>query len=141
MFKTLLLAVDINDPGGSSRCVTAAKTMATSFGADLHVVNVVPDSGMAIVAASLGADHSEQAVSAATQALMEWSETAFPDLKAGNRHVTQGTVYDQILKVAGKIGADAIVVGAHRPELKDYLIGPNAARIARHAAQSVFVVR
>ncbi|MEO0863555.1 MAG: universal stress protein, partial [Pseudomonadota bacterium] len=36
---------------------------------------------------------------------------------------------------------DAIFVGAHRPELKDYLIGPNAARVARHAQQSVFVVR
>jgi universal stress protein F len=52
-----------------------------------------------------------------------------------------GTVYDQIIKTANALSVDCIIVGAHGPSLKDYLIGPNAARVARHAAQSVFVVR
>ena len=56
-------------------------------------------------------------------------------------HVSEGTVYDQIIRVSHALNIDAIIVGAHRPELKDYLIGPNAARVARHAPQSVFVVR
>jgi nucleotide-binding universal stress UspA family protein len=33
------------------------------------------------------------------------------------------------------------VVGAHRQDLKDYLLGPNAARVVRHADCSVYVVR
>ena len=44
-------------------------------------------------------------------------------------------------RAANRLGCDLIVVGAHRPELGDYLLGPNAARIVRHADQSVFVVR
>jgi len=34
-----------------------------------------------------------------------------------------------------------IEMSAHRPEFKDYVIGPNAARVLRHATQSVFVAR
>ena len=56
-------------------------------------------------------------------------------------HVVTGTVYDQIIKTANSLNADCIIVGAHSPSLKDYLMGPNAARVARHASQSVFVVR
>jgi len=40
-----------------------------------------------------------------------------------------------------KIDADLIVLGANRPDLKDYLLGPNASRVVRHSARSVLVVR
>ncbi|MBT6187404.1 MAG: universal stress protein, partial [Rhodospirillales bacterium] len=30
---------------------------------------------------------------------------------------------------------------SHRPALKDYLLGPNAAQVVRHADVSVLVVR
>ena len=55
--------------------------------------------------------------------------------------IGQGTVYEVILKMAKKTKCDLIVIGAHRPELKDYLLGPNAARVVRHADCSVMVVR
>ena len=42
---------------------------------------------------------------------------------------------------ANELGCDAIVIGAHRPELKDYLLGPNAPPVVRHADQPVFVIR
>ena len=43
--------------------------------------------------------------------------------------------------LAGEIGVDLIAMASHRPALKDYLIGPNAARVVRHADVSVLVVR
>ena len=52
-----------------------------------------------------------------------------------------GSVYKEILEVADSIGADLIVLTSHRPARSDYLLGPNAARVVRHAKQSVFVVR
>ncbi|MBC7136599.1 MAG: universal stress protein, partial [Oceanibaculum nanhaiense] len=55
--------------------------------------------------------------------------------------VAEGTVYERILELAKKLKIDLIVLAAHRPELKDYLLGPNAARVVRHAACSVLVVR
>jgi nucleotide-binding universal stress UspA family protein len=33
------------------------------------------------------------------------------------------------------------VLEAYRPDLKDYLLGSNAEKVARHAKQSVLVVR
>ena len=36
---------------------------------------------------------------------------------------------------------DLIVMASHRPEMLDYLIGPNAAHVARHAACSVLILR
>ena len=55
--------------------------------------------------------------------------------------VRQGTVYEMVLLTAKEIDADLIIIASHRPELKDYLLGPNAARVVRHANCSVLVVR
>ena len=52
-----------------------------------------------------------------------------------------GTIYDEILTVADEIEADLIIMASHRPALRDYLLGPNASRVVRHAKQSVLVVR
>ncbi|MFY2822514.1 universal stress protein, partial [Ruegeria sp. MALMAid1280] len=46
-----------------------------------------------------------------------------------------------ILHTAAEAGSDLIVIGAHKPDLKDYLLGPNAARVVRHSTVSVYVVR
>jgi universal stress protein F len=141
MFKSILLAIDINDPDGAVRCTKAAVQMVTSQSASLHILNVVPDDGMAIVSASLKADHNETAVEASRAALRAWAQSNVPPELAPQLHVARGKIYDQILKTARKLNVDAIVVGAHNPELKDYLLGSNAARVARHAKQSVFVIR
>ncbi len=141
MFKTLLLAVDINDPEGAIRSAQAALTMAQYEGASLHVLNVVPDQGMAMVSLAMAPDHSAAIQKAAYDELASWVVANIPKALAAEIHVASGTVYDQIIKTARTLSADCIIVGAHGPSLKDYLIGPNAARVARHAAQSVFVVR
>lgn len=141
MFKSLLLAVDINDPEGAVRSTQAAVLMAQRERATLHILNVVPDQGMAIVGASLSPDHSADIQRTAQEALSGWAAENVPKEVATELHVVSGTVYDQIIKTADGLGAECIFVGAHGPSLKDYLIGPNAARVARHASQSVFVLR
>jgi universal stress protein F len=58
------------------------------------------------------------------------------------RHVIAfGKTYEQVLNAANKAQSDLIVVGAHKPDFADYLLGPNAARIVRHSKCSVHVVR
>ncbi len=141
MFKTLLLAVDINDEPGAEKCARAAVNMARTEGAALHVLNVVPESGMAIVDVSLSPNHAGAARNEAKTDMEIWAEKSLPGDVETQLHVSTGTIYDQIIKTANRLGVDAIFVGAHRPELRDYLIGPNSARVARHATQSVFVIR
>lgn len=141
MFTTILLAVDLNDPEGARRPTEAARRLALSEGAALHVLSVLPEVHSAMVGAYLGPDHAKRVAADASQMLRDWSADAIPELDPANLHLMQGTIYDTVLKTADRIGADAIVVGSHRPALKDYLMGPNAARIVRHARQSVFVIR
>lgn len=141
MFKTLLLAVDVNDLKGSERPAEAAQAMAMGNDAELHVMNVVPDYGMSIVGSFFSQDHNKIILKEAKVALEDWAQKTLKGVSKMRLHVDQGTIYDLVLKEAKSIQADAIVVGAHKSQLKDYLIGPNAARIARHAKQSVFVIR
>jgi universal stress protein F len=49
--------------------------------------------------------------------------------------------YAGILGVAEEAGADLIVVGSHRPAMRDYLFGATASRVVRHANCSVLVAR
>lgn len=139
MFDKILIAVDVQDIGNADKLARAALRMCGSDETELHVVNVVPDAGYAIVGAAFAADHGDEIIAVAEEALTAWMAGALP--AHAKPHVLRGTIYDQILRAARKIGADAIVVGAHSPELRDYLVGPNAARIVRHADQSVLVVR
>ncbi len=46
-----------------------------------------------------------------------------------------------ITDYAQEVGADCIVVGSHKPELSDYLLGSTAARVVRHAPCAVHVLR
>ncbi len=64
-----------------------------------------------------------------------------PEDVSAFRHLENGTVYQGILEAAERIGADLVIMASHRPEMSDYLVGPNAARVVRHAKISVLVVR
>lgn len=55
--------------------------------------------------------------------------------------VENGTVYREIVQAAKDLEIDQIIMGANRPSLADFLLGPNSARVARHAECSVTVVR
>lgn len=141
MFKTILLAVDVNDLSGSARPAATARQMALTDQAELHVMNVVPDYGMSIVGSFFSQDHNKEILKQAKAALETWAAEVLSGVSNLRLHVDQGTIYDLVLQEATSVNADAIIVGAHKSQLKDYLIGPNAARIARHATQSVFVIR
>jgi xylitol oxidase len=52
-----------------------------------------------------------------------------------------GSPGSEILALAARLKADAIIVGSHKPGVSDYLIGSTAARVARHANCTVVVDR
>ncbi len=55
--------------------------------------------------------------------------------------VTTGKPGVRISEVAGEIGADLIIVGAHHPSAVDYFMGSTASRVARRAPCSVLIQR
>ncbi|MEL7106503.1 MAG: universal stress protein [Pseudomonadota bacterium] len=143
MSGTILCAIDINRPEEERQVLERAAQMATLDDAQLDVITVVPDFGASMVGAYFQDHDVKTARDTAAKTLATVVEDALgTQANAKVRHVTAvGSVYEEVLKVAKVSQATLIVIGAHRPDLKDYLLGPNAARVVRHAACSVFVVR
>lgn len=138
MFQSVLVPVDVTVPSDMTALLAAAKEFAAKWDSTVHVVTVVPDTGMAIVSAQFGEDFEAQSRAHAQHELAK----ALSDAGLGATvHILSGTVYDQVIRLADSLDVDLILVGAHRPELKDYLLGSNAARLLRHSAKSVLVLR
>lgn len=143
MTTTILCAIDINRPDEDASVLRQAKKLADLDGAKLDVITVVPDFGASLVGAYFEEHHVKTARDSAAQRLNDAVRAVIGD-DANDlvRHiVATGSVYEEVLKAAKLAGADLIVIGAHRPDLKDYLLGPNAARVVRHSDCSVYVVR
>ena len=141
MFKDILLPVDLGELKASAKAVSVAVEQCESNGARLHVLAVVPGFGMAIVSQYFPEDFEEKSHAEAARQLEAFINANIPSDITSQAIVASGTVYEEILRVAGEIPCDLIVMASHRPELKDYLIGPNASRVVRHASCSVMVVR
>jgi len=94
-----------------------------------------------MVASFFPKDFSSNALAEAKENLATFVADNIPDGVEVARHVLHGNIYKEILAVADAIKADMIVMASHRAEMQDYLLGPNAARVVRHAKQSVTVIR
>lgn len=143
MFDRLLVPVDLGDTASLDNALPAAAALAKGPDAEIHVMTVIPTAGMALVGSYLPSDYAEKAMADAREALGKALEEKRPLCGAVTLkgHVTKGSVYQEIIHAAETLECDAIVMTAHRPDLKDYLLGPNAARVVRHAKQSVMVIR
>ncbi len=141
MYKSILLSVDVADDSHSKKALKTALQLAATFKARLHIVNVVPDFGVGMVSSFFDDDFAKKAIETAEQQLKDYATKNIAGDVQYETKICYGTIYVQIIEAANDSGCDLIVMGSHRPELEDYLIGPNASRVMRHAKQSVFIVR
>jgi nucleotide-binding universal stress UspA family protein len=141
MYKSILVPIDLSEESSWRKSLPSAIAMARTFGTDLHVITVVPDFGRSIVGGYFPDGFEAQALEKTSEILKQFLEQNVPGDIICKGHVAHGTIYEEINQVADKLGCDLIVLASHRPELKDYLLGPNAARVVRHARQTVMVVR
>lgn len=143
MSTSILCAIDISNGRHDLSVLEKAAQLAQLDGAQLDVMSVLPDFGETWVSGFFKPQHHEEAVQKARAFLEQLClEVLGAEANAKVRHViATGSAYQEILKTARSSGADLIVIGAHTPDLKDYLLGPNAARVVRHSDCSVYVVR
>jgi nucleotide-binding universal stress UspA family protein len=141
MYRDILLAVDLTGHEAQAKAASAAVDLARNYGGRLHVMTVVPDFGLPIVSGYFPKDYEKDALAAADKALHDFVKKVAPEATGVQHIVAHGTIYKEILTYADRTGCDLIVMASHRPELSDYLLGPNAARVVRHAKVSVLVVR
>jgi len=145
-----LAPIDLDDEELTARVIKTAVEMATGVkGAKLYLMTVIPGivAGLDQRYAIRGEMHGST-----EYPLQEWKDQAAKDLQElanksvpkdmqGGIVVENGTIYREIVEAAKDLDIDHIVMGAHSPSLADFLLGPNSARVARHAGCSVTVVR
>lgn len=141
MFKDILLPVDLASLESQEKAVTTAVELAKTQGARLHIITVVPDYGLSIVGSYFPEGYEKKALDEASAKLHDFSKAKIPAGIQVQHIVGHGTIYQEVVRAAKETGCDLVVMASHRPELRDYLLGPNAARVVRHATCSVMVVR
>jgi nucleotide-binding universal stress UspA family protein len=141
MFKDILLTVDLEHEDSWVKALPVALDAAKVSGARLHVMTVVPEVAVPALMQTGPYDYEAKLVPAAKAALDEFVREHVPANTTGSAIVAYGSIYREILRVAGELPAELIVMAAHRPQAGDFLIGSNAERVSRRAKCSVMLVR
>jgi len=141
VYKKILLPLDLSNVKSQRKAVKTAVELAQTFNSTLHIMTVVPDFGMSIVGTYFPENHEKTMIADTKANLAAYVAKNVPDSIRKKQVVAHGTIYSEILEYANKSKANLIVIASHRPELKDYLVGPNASRVVRHANCSTMVVR
>ncbi len=141
IYSKILLPIDLGEPCTWEKPLPVVLNMVRNSGAHLDVLTVIPDMGMPVVGSFFPPDFEKKARSKAEEELQKWMAKYLPDDVDAEAWVSVGSVYHKIIKVAKRLGTDLIVMASHRPNMQDYLLGPNAARVVRHAPMDVFIVR
>jgi universal stress protein F len=145
-----LAPIDLDDEELSTNVIKTTVQMATGVkDAKIYLMTVIPGiiAGLDQRYAIRGEMHGST-----NYPLQEWKDQAAEELKKvadgsipkamqAGVVVENGTIYREIVEAAKDLDIDHIVMGAHSPSLADFLLGPNSARVARHAGCSVTVVR
>ncbi len=144
MYKKILFPIDISDEESCAAAFPAVLGLVESSGAELTVMTVVPDYGINMLQQYFPKGWLEEIISKATNDLHRIVEKYRPAGMRINEVIGRGAVYESILDTAeSKIDADLIAMysSSNRPGERDYLLGPNAAKVVRHSKKSVLIIR
>ena len=135
--RTLLAMVDIAHRDNAI-ALCKETVLQQRPGDELHVAYVMPYGHFSYVEPFVSEDSVKAAAKRAHQELSEIAKDA--DIEA-IEHVLRGSVGEQALLLVDKIGADLILLNAHRPGIRFHTLGSYATQIIRHAPCSTLVKR
>ena len=138
MTKTILVPLDLSHIG--AQVLETAREMASLHKAKIVLMTVVPILPP-IVGAYLPNHYQGDVEDKARERMVTRLREEGLEENGYEYVVRHGVPYDEIIRYAREINAHMIVVGSHAPSAADYLLGSTAAKIVRHAACSVYVVR
>lgn len=137
MFKSILIAIDLDQPASWSRALPVALPLASLSGARLTLGTVITDwEAMADQWSPAGYRERIEIARVRLCSLADACGDQPHAVLVGNGRIGPG-----ILDLAAKADADLIVLASHRPGVRDYLLGGNAVHVVNHAPCSVLVVR
>jgi universal stress protein F len=141
MYKNIVIPIDLADKNSFKAVFPPALNFVNAFGSKLHLVHIIPDFGMKMIEDYLPKHWLAEQKDKYEMQFREMIKAYIPDDILVNFHIDRGAIYDKVISYSDKINADLIVLSAVRPQLRDYMLGPNASKIVRHSSVSVLVVR
>ena len=149
MSLKILVPIDLEHQSSWKKALPTAVDQVRALGGKVWVMTVVPHmlGGLDWRYAIRGEEHGsldydiKDLTKQAEKRLKELAAEHMSKDLLGGVVAKHGTIYEQVVETADELGVDLIVMAAHRPSLKDFLLGPNTARVARHASCSVQIVR
>ena len=134
MYRKILVPMAL-DHDVSPQTLKIARALRTDGGEiiALHVLEERQGSAMAVIPENLVEEGAKRAA-----ALMAEKLAGQDDVTP---HFVEGRSYRTIVEYAENNGIDCIVMGSHKPGLRDFFLGSTAARVVRHAPCPVHVYR
>jgi nucleotide-binding universal stress UspA family protein len=136
MYDNILVPVDLGHGEACEHTLRLARHLGGPDAAItlLHVLDPVPSFAALQIPPEVSGAYRKEV----EEQLQELARLIQPPARFA---VRQGSAATEIIEAIGALGADAVVMGSHRPGYRDLLIGSTAARVVRHAPCSVMIDR
>ncbi|PCJ27611.1 MAG: universal stress protein UspA [Rickettsiales bacterium] len=141
MFKSIVIPVDLSDKQSIKAVFPPALNFVNAFGAKIHLVHIMPDFGMKVIEDYLPRHWVRDQKEKYNKLFDDMVKKFVPEEVEVKIYIGRGAIYDEVINYSEKVNADLIILSAVRPQLKNYMLGPNASKIVRHSSISVLVVR
>ncbi len=142
LFSKILLPIDINDRSSWQKTLpTCVSMLKRNPEAKLWIISVIPNFGLNMVESYFPAGWMKEITAKTIAELKSIVVKHFPNDLSPELIVERGVVYQALLETATKLEIDLIIMAAGNSSNKEYLLGPNAARVVRHADISVLIQR
>ena len=141
MYKNIVVPIDLSGKYYWDVMIPQILSLVHVFNAKLYFINVIPDYGLQMVEDYLPKNWLKDQTKKSHDTIQQLITKYIPEEVDVTTKIVKGAVYDEVIQYSASVNADLIVVSAVRPELKGYMLGPNASKIVRHAETSVLVIR
>ena len=144
MYKAIMVPIDLAQIENGKVTIEIARRLREE-GTRIMLINVVQDIPAFVLAVEIS-DEIAEMPDGIIEKLKENAHSVLENMAkaagvTADVEVRSGRPAATILAAAEEKGTDLIIIAAHQPGLKDYLLGSTAARVVRHAECSVLVVR
>ncbi|KIN63564.1 UspA domain protein [Sulfitobacter noctilucicola] len=137
MFKKIMAPVDLAHQDALAKALICTADLANQYDAEVVFVGVTASTPSAVAHNPKEYGEKLAAFAAAQAEKYGFRAGSHPVIS----HDPTAELDDALLRAAGDIGADLVVMASHLPNVLDHVWPSNGGRIAQHAKCSVFMVR
>lgn len=137
MYANIMIPVDLRHTDHLDKALATAADIAILYGADAHIVGVVPTVPGEV--ARTPAEYVEKLAAYAADRSGKFGVIFKPHSEIG--HDRSIDLDDVLKRATHALGIDLIVMASHVPGMAEHIFASNAGQLASHAAISVLIVR